>query len=238
MKVVTSCSGLDMRWLNKLVLIVALLMGHISPKSVVASEDTNFKILGIIASSGKQAGVALIKETGSGKTFAARVGTTFSKKTTLRAVNRRTVEIVINEKVYIMRVGDESSTAQVAFASFQSAPLNPNAFEREGDTVKVAASLRDHIVNQRLGEVLMQAAAVPYVAEGRLAGFTLWDIEPQSVFELAGLKNGDTITSINGQEINDVGLTIRLLHSLKNEPNASLVLLREGKKQNLNLSFK
>ncbi len=223
---------------NKLMMIAGLLFSQLSYAPAIANEDNNFKVLGIIASSKQQAGVALIKEVGSGRTFAARVGSPIAKKVTLRAVHRRTVEVLINDKIYIMRVGDESATAQVSFASFANQPLSQESFEHDGDTVKVSASLRDHIVNQRLGEVLMQAAAVPYLADGRLAGFTLWDIEPRSVFELAGLKNGDTITSINGQDINDVGMTIRLLHSLRNESNASLVLLRNGQKQNLNLSFK
>ncbi len=225
---------------KKLALVALFLLGQVETgqKHVVAAEDDSFKILGIIASSKSQAGVALVKESGSGRTFAVREGSAISKQASLRAVNRRTVEVVINQKTYIMRVGDESSTAQVAFASFDRPALSQDSFERDGDTVKVSASLRDHIVNQRLGEVLMQAAAVPYMNDGRLAGFTLWDIEPASVFELAGLKNGDTITSINGQDINDVGMTIRLLQSLRNEPNASLVLLRDGKQQNLNLAFK
>jgi type II secretory pathway component PulC len=74
----------------------------------------------------------------------------------------------------------------------------------------------------------MQAAAVPNYEGGRLKGFTLWEIDKGSVYELAGFQDGDVITAINGQELTDVGNTIKLLHSLKGESRADVSVTRAG----------
>src|SRR4051812_17750434 len=110
-----------------MILLIAL-------PNIARADQENFLVLGIIASSDNQQGVALMKNVSSGKTFAARVGTEFTKKTVLHSVNRKTVEIVKNGRIYILRVGDETDSAQIAFASVTNSPLTADAFERKGDT--------------------------------------------------------------------------------------------------------
>jgi len=219
-------------------LAVALLIGSSLVSSLAfADDENNFLVLGIISSTAKQPGVALVKSVADSRTFAVRVGSDFGKKIRLKSVNRKTVEVVMNNKSYFLRVGDETAGAQQAFIADTKFDVAPESFERHGDTVKVSSQIRDHIVNNKLSAVLMQAAAVPYMVAGRLAGFTFWDIESKSVFEMAGLKNGDTVTSINGFQITDVGATIRMLNSLRKENNAQIEFMRDGQPQKLNLSI-
>jgi type II secretion system protein C len=86
-------------------------------------------------------------------------------------------------------------------------------------------------VRHELGKVLMQAAAIPYYINGQLRGFRLWDIDANSVYELAGLKNGDIVMAINGSDIVDVGGAIRMLQRLKDESDASVTIVRDGVEQ-------
>ena len=84
------------------------------------------------------------------------------------------------------------------------------------------------MIGPNLSKVLMQAAAVPNYQGGQLKGFTLWEIDKGSVYELAGFQDGDVITAINGQELTDVGNTIKMLHSLKGENRAEVSVTRAG----------
>ena len=106
---------------------------------------------------------------------------------------------------------------------------------RSPNTVKVTSEYKNHMIKEKLDSVLMQAATVPFVENGQLRGFTLWDIEPESVFEKFGLKDGDTVTSINDNEIRDLTSTLQLLTSLKGESKASFKFLRNGAEQTLNI---
>jgi general secretion pathway protein C len=74
----------------------------------------------------------------------------------------------------------------------------------------------------------MQAATVPFYSNGSLTGFTLWDIEKGSIYEQFGFQDGDTVTTINEQKINDVGRTVKLLNSLRTETVANITYLRNG----------
>ena len=69
--------------------------------------------------------------------------------------------------------------------------------------------------------------------EGRLVGFKLLEIDSGSIYEVAGFQNGDVITHINEQPINDAGLAIRALRSLKTAANASFNYLRQNQPHEL-----
>lgn len=199
----------------------------ISAKAV-ADSSSNYLILGVIASTENQQGVALIKDTKSGKTFAQKEGQALDNKTKLSKVFRKHVEVVIGESKYLIKVGDFTADAISSGASSSSSMSIAQGIEKTEGTVKVSAALKDHLVNEKLSTVLMQAAAVPFYQDGSLSGFTLWDIEKDSIYEKVGFQDGDTVTTINEQKINDVGSTIKLLNSLKNETNANVTYLRNG----------
>jgi type II secretion system protein C len=195
-----------------------------------------FLVLGVIASNPTKQGVALMKDKASGKTFAVKQGTEFDSGTKLVEVKRKHVEIAINGIRYKINVGDETSNAEfITPTSNRFLANDKGAFEVKGDTVKVTSEYKNFMVRDKLDTVLMQAASVPFLKDGKLAGFTLWDIEPNSLFEKFGLKDGDTVTAINEQEIKDLTSTLKLLTSLKGEAKASFRFIRDGSEKSLNI---
>jgi type II secretion system protein C len=218
-------------WL--LVVVAALTFAF----EVRAQNMSNFLVLGVIASSKGREGVALLKDMNSQKTFAVREGTAFCTTCTLSLVGRKYIDVTINTKVYKLKVGDDTASA-IADAANRMDYMVSNAekeIRKDGNTVEVSSAYKEHLINADLSKILMQAAAVPQYENGRLKGFQLWDIEPQSVFEMAGLKDGDLITSINGAAITDVGMTIRQLNSLRNAPEATFNFVRNGTAQELKI---
>jgi type II secretion system protein C len=202
-----------------------------------ASAD-QYLVLGVIASSKDQVGVALLKDKQTSRTFAIREGQKLGASMTIGDVRRRTVEVVINQSRYVLKVGDELSEAIESSAprvDLDYAAHADTQLHRQGDTVAVAREFKDHLIKDNLGKILMQAAAVPNMVDGRLSGFQIWDIEPKSIFDLAGLKDGDVVVAVNGLEINNVGSTIKQLNSLKEANEASFSFVRNGIQQNLRI---
>ena len=60
----------------------------------------------------------------------------------------------------------------------------------------------------------MQAAAVPYTKNGN-HGFRLLQIDKGSIYDMAGLKDGDIVNTLTNYRIVDAGRVIKALSSLK-----------------------
>ncbi len=86
----------------------------------------------------------------------------------------------------------------------------------------------DHSLNH-LSELFTQARAVPNIQNGRTIGFALSEIESGSVFDEMGLEDGDVITSVNGQTINDPARAMQMLSLLHDRRVIQVEVLREGK---------
>jgi general secretion pathway protein C len=80
---------------------------------------------------------------------------------------------------------------------------------------------------ENLPMLLTQARAVPYFKEGRSIGLRLFAIKSGSLYEKIGLKNGDILKSINGNNLGDISQALKLFEQLKQERSISLVLERE-----------
>jgi type II secretion system protein C len=202
----------------------------------MAQNETNFLVLGVIASEDETAGVALVKDTVSGQTFAARAGMKLSASAVLTGINEKYVSVRFGERTEKIAVGEQIASTGNSASSLSAAPLAAaGGVERAGNVVRVAAAYRDHVLKGQLSKVLMQVAAVPHYVNGALEGFKLWDIDAGSIFDLAGFAEGDLVTSINGQALSDVGATIKLLQSMKDEPRADVTVVRKGVEQTLQI---
>lgn len=218
-------------------LALVFLMALVVPLRLSAQEVGNFLVLGVIASNKNQEGVALMKDMKTQRTFALKEGAQFCNSCKLKSVQRKYISVVINSKTYELRVGDETATA-MADAAKRSDYLVANAqkeIRKEGNTVEVSSAYKEHLIKTDLSKILMQAAAVPTYENGKLRGFQLWEIEPESVYDVAGLRDGDLITSINGTDLTDVGMTIRQLNSLRDASEATFHFVREGTPQELKI---
>ena len=216
-------------------IIAILQISGIASVSYAEKSVSNIMVLGVIVASDSRSGVALVKNTQTGKTFAVKEGSQFSGEVLLSKVNRKSVELVLNSKRYTINVGDDTAQYVGTGSQSQAYANVKDQIDKDGDTIRVSSTLKDQLITEDLSKVLMQAAAVPQIVNGKLQGFQLWEIEANSVFDAVGLKDGDLVTSINGYKITDVGSAIKQLNSLKNAPNASFDFTRNGQSQKINI---
>jgi general secretion pathway protein C len=82
---------------------------------------------------------------------------------------------------------------------------------------------------QNMGQLFTQMRAIPNVEDGKTDGFRLSEVVPGSLFSQMGLRNGDVVTSVGGQDMNDPTQAIALLNSLRNASSLNITVMRHGR---------
>ncbi len=84
-----------------------------------------------------------------------------------------------------------------------------------------------------LSTIMTQAKCSPHTENGRPAGFRCYNIVPGSIYDQIGMKNGDIICGINGEELNDMGKALKLFQELKTSNRIELCLKRNRQTMNM-----
>ena len=115
-----------------------------------------------------------------------------------------------------------------------SANAKPSADKQTSEIAVAKPSSVEDLAN-----LLQQAAAVPHKnAKGKIDGYKILDIEPNSIYAKLGIKNGDILLDINGQSLESPAVGIELLNQLNSGEHVKLTYLRNGKKQISNYKIK
>ena len=107
---------------------------------------------------------------------------------------------------------------------------------RNGYETTITTAKKDHLLGVELPKVLQDAKASPNIVNGKVNGFILTRIKPNSIYEKSGLLNNDVVEEINGQKLSDAAGAIRLLQSLRNAKNIDITVVRGGTKIPLKLN--
>lgn len=134
---------------------------------------------------------------------------------------------------------DDSGTApRITLGSPRMSPSASGGIEQSSPTnFTIDRSEIDRAMAD-LNAILTQARAVPNFENGVPAGYKLFQIVPGSIYEKLGLRNGDTITGLNGDTINDPGKAFETLSALKTMKHLELQLKRDGKVSNFSYDIR
>lgn len=119
--------------------------------------------------------------------------------------------------------GEEEPAVDPAASGIKPVDGNKFIISRE----RVDATLAD------LNKVLTQARAIPFTdpATKASAGFKIVAIKPNSIYRELGIRNGDVIQRINGNELNTFEAALGMFQAIKTESNFSIDFLRRGVKK-------
>lgn len=91
---------------------------------------------------------------------------------------------------------------------------------------------------ENMNQLLTQARMVPFFNAGKAEGFRIFAIRPNSLFEKIGLRDGDVLQRINGNELTDPARAFELFEQLKDERVVQVDLVRNGAKQTLSYEIR
>jgi len=88
--------------------------------------------------------------------------------------------------------------------------------------------------------IARSARVVPSVSpkDGKPNGFKLYAIRPDSVYSTIGLQNGDTVSAINGQEINSPEKAFELYAKLRTARGLQISIVRRGQPMTIDYSIR
>ncbi len=106
--------------------------------------------------------------------------------------------------------------------------INRWSFSR-AELIKVISSPND---------LLARVKVTPYLEAGQVKGFRLDDIRKGGMVENLGVRNGDIIRKVEGQEMNGVERAIEIYKEVKDKPIISVEVERDGRPVTLTYEIK
>lgn len=89
-----------------------------------------------------------------------------------------------------------------------------------------------------LDNLVRQARVIPHYKRGKPAGFKVVGIRSNSIFRHLGLKSGDVLKSVGGEELTSINKALGLFEKLKTSDNVNLDLERRGKVSSFEYNIK
>jgi membrane-associated protease RseP (regulator of RpoE activity) len=143
----------------------------------------------------------------------------------VKDVAHRGVVLAKDGKIWILRPGDLLDGIE------SGGPIKIKAgMEREGSTIRVSKILHDYVTRDGLLSILNQAASEK--VEG---GYRIFDIDPGSAFDLAGFKDGDIVSAIDGVELTNPFTAMKMLVRAKDASKFSFTVVRRGREETVDV---
>lgn len=89
-----------------------------------------------------------------------------------------------------------------------------------------------------MNDLLRQARVRPHYKNGSPDGFIISRIKPKSLFRKLGLRNGDIIKEINGEQIDSMDEAMAMYQNLVSSNSIDIKLKRRGKDRVINYSIR
>jgi general secretion pathway protein C len=198
------------------------------------------KLWGTIASDNPDLAWASIEEVGKQGSSAFRVGDEI-QSATLVGIERRRVVLMENGSRRSLTLDDDSDSLAAAHAGVTSARARSRERpSRRTSSAEARKAMRDR--TRRLSEnrveteekkepasnpaaLYSQARILPKVDEnGQVSGLEISAIQAGSVFEQAGIRDGEVITEIDGVPISNIGKSTQIMSALTDQGEVSLTL--------------
>jgi general secretion pathway protein C len=194
----------------------------------------NAKLLGTAPGAGMDS-FAIIQDEGTKTQQLYRVGDKLQNRT-LAGVEWDQVVLKSGQGEEILKIVEPTGKPSAAPAA-APAPGSDSVQQRgENDFVIDRAEVDRAMEN--MNQLFTQIRAVPHFQDGKAAGFRLFAIKQDSVFEKIGLKNGDIITRINGNELTDPARAMTLLQDLRSEGRVTVDVNRNRQSTTLNYEIR
>ena len=149
--------------------------------------------------------------------------------------------VVLNEKgsfkcLSLGQKGAPRRTPSSAPPATSAAPKTNGGDDKLKDGIKEVSPGRYEVDRAMLDEqladldnIIRQARVIPHYSQGKPAGFKVVGIRSNSIFRHLGLKSGDVLKSVGGEELTSINKALSLFDKLKTSNNVAIDIERLGK---------
>jgi len=199
----------------------------------VVKRPLTLKLLGTVVAGPNSAAIIAIKAGAEQQAYF--IGDTIQAGVILQSVEANA--IVVNRGGSLERISLEEGGKLASSPLATTLSTMPNQ-QRPSRSMNKTMS-RAHLQKQLndFPALLSQARAMPHFVNGKIDGFSVTNIVPGSLYQQAGLQNGDIIVSVNGERITGAQQAMGIYTKLKSSPALDLELIRAGGLQNIHYNI-
>ncbi len=198
-------------------------------------QETNLKLTlwGTVAEKDGSIGYAVIEDKKERKQGLYREGMTIQNATIKRILRKEVVLSVngIDERLIM----EDWKTGKGSARSSRSSKRNSGSSQRDSKVSLKRSQIDDALDN--VNELMKQVKIRPHFKDGKPDGLMLSNIKSKSIFRKMGLRNGDVVMGIDGQDIETVDDALKFYENLKSSENVILQIKRRGKMKNIDYNI-
>lgn len=215
------------------------------------------KLWGTIYGGDPYTGIAMVENTRRKGTNSFMVGDRVIDNVVLRQIlkekiifeNKGQLEYIDLEKKELVRKrgakkettpppsGLATPQAPVAMSGGRLKNFKEEGYEFENGRIKMTSEYKQNLITKDFSKVLQDAKAEPNMVDGQLQGFKLTRIRTPSIYEKAGLADGDIVTEINGVELSSASQAIRTLQSVRSANQIEITVIQNGVKNTIEIAI-
>jgi general secretion pathway protein C len=198
--------------------------------SLPSAEELGLKLVGTIAGP-PAASLAIIRNTRSNTDGLYRIGG-FVASATVESIDPDAVILRCQGRQLILRRlagtgGDDKSDT----GKREETPGPMGAAPTQGAVPPLSTQAR------YVEEVFHQVTIEPYVKNKQVQGMKISGLEKVPLAEMFGLRNGDIIQTINGQQLTSKQKAFQVLMKAKTQSRVDIQLVRDGKSKDLSFQI-
>jgi type II secretion system protein C len=210
-----------------------------------SAEELGLRLVGAIAG-GPSASRAIIQDTKSNATASYRMGDAVAPATggsearaLVKTIQRKAVVLRYQGRDLVLKLhagvvaGNSALSAGAADKENVRAGGPPEAESPVSADAQTTPFQRGGYV----AEVFHKATIEPYVNQGETQGLRITGLENIPMAALFGLKNGDIVQSVDGQQLTSKQKAFQVLMKARTQSKVDLQLLRDGRSKSLSFDL-
>ena len=197
------------------------------------------RLWGTVTGSEKEA-YAVIEETGKRTQNLFRVGDSV-QNATLKMILREKVVLSVKGRDEVLEIEKATGRASGIRPAASYASARPRAGLKRRSPRSQKITLRRTQIDQALQDVnqlLSEVSIRPHFQDGQPDGLMLSRVKPNSLFMRMGLRNGDVISGVNGQQLQSVDDAMSFYEQLRESDQVTVQLKRGGRERTIQYSIR
>jgi general secretion pathway protein C len=204
---------------------------EIKEEGIENLEPTSLKIalLGTVVGS-EQDSFAIIEEKVGKNQALYKLGDSI-QGAVVKGILRGKVILTVQGRDKILTIEEEAASRRTSEVARPAEPI------KQGESIAIQRSEVEESL-ENVHQLLSQARVRPHFSEGKPDGLAIASIKRGSIFEKLGLKNGDIVKGLDGNEIKSPDDVLQMYKKLTLGSEVAIEIERAGEKQILNYTFR